>query len=231
MRKIFYLFVVLCVISCTQSNEDKIKVAFKEYAISNFDDPSQLEEIVSIDSLDTISTIEVKKQFSELMEIRKRTKKLTDSIRAINNKFFNDKSLVPRIVSNYNFKDLLSKSIEWSEYEIYLLDHNISMEAAEKDWKDILSHKDTVFYQNRLKYRIKNNGELKLKTYYVYSDTLYNKINFKETKLKAYEISDIFKEIDDLNDKYHNLFEMNQQRGEIEIKILTLLRREFGNIY
>ena len=84
MKKILYIFYALCAISCTQSNEDKITSAFKEYVCNNFDDPSSLDEIVSIEVTDTVSKrglIDIIDEYENLVEISSSvSKSLIDSL-------------------------------------------------------------------------------------------------------------------------------------------------------
>ncbi len=231
MRRLIYVFVILCIVGCVQSNEDKIRTAFSEYVKNNFDDPSQFKEIVSIDSLDTISTIKIKELFNELIITRKRTYEIGDSIEKINFKYINDDKLKSQLGQSSEFMALAQKVIELNEYYIYLSDKNLSMIDAEAEWKEIQSHKDTVFYNQRLTYRVNYNDGLKLKTCFVYFDTLYNNITFRDNRIKAYEASEITKEIDEFDEKYEPLFELNSERVKTAIQMHNVLRRMFGDIY
>ena len=231
MKKLICLFFALLIISCSQSNEDKIRSAFKEHVKTSFDDPSKFEEIVSIDSLDTISTIEIKKQYSDIMELRKQNYAMCDSFTTLIFKYTKDESIRPQLRKMDEFRDLYYNSIELQKYLVETMYKGLSLPAAEEDWKEILTHKDTVMYNQRITYRIKTNDGLKINSCYVYSDTLYNKIVFKDTKMKAYEVSDIFREIDDLDEKYGILFNIYEKIIEVDSQILLMLRSNFDNRY
>ena len=63
MRKTFGCFlcaIALLFVSSCSSNEGKVKTVFKDYVESNFNDPNDLVEIVSVDSCDTISSKDMK---------------------------------------------------------------------------------------------------------------------------------------------------------------------------
>lgn len=231
MKKLLYLIVVISAISCTQTNEDKIKTAFQEYAQKNFDDPSQLEEIVSIDSLDTISTVEYKKTQKEIVDMVIQFSIIGDSLRDIRTKYFDDEKCRSRFSYIDGFKALLYDYAGIQGYYVDLLDKNISIDEAEKDMQKLMLMKDTIFYSSRLTYRIKTNEGMKLKTCYVYYDTLQNNIQFRNKRIGAYEFSDIPKEIDDFNERYYDLFKVIRLKAESENKLLLLLRREFDDLY
>lgn len=231
MKKLICLFFALLIISCSQSNEDKIRSAFKEHVKTSFDDPSKFEEIVSIDSLDTISTIEIKKQYSDIMELRKQKYAMCDSFTTLIFKYTKDESIRPQLRKMDEFRALYYKTIELQKYLVETMYKGLSLPAAEEDWKEILAHKDTVMYSQRISYRIKTNDGLKINSCYVYSDTLYNKIVFKDTRMKAYEVSDIFREIDDLDEKYGILFNIYEKIIEVDSQILLMLRSNFDNRY
>jgi len=231
MKHLIYIFFALLIISCSQSNEDKIRAAFKEHVKTSFDDPSKFEEIVSIDSLDTISTIEIKKQYSDIMELRKQNYAMCDSFSTLILKYIKDESIRPQLRKMDGIRSLYYKKIELQNYLVETMYKGLSLPAAEEDWKEILTHKDTVMYNQRITYRIKTNDGLKMNTCYAYSDTLYNKIVFKDTRMKAYDVSDILREIDDLDEKYGILFNIYEKKIEVDSQLLLMLRSNFDNRY
>ena len=231
MKKLLYFIVVISAISCTQSNEDKIKTAFLEYAQKSLDDPSQFEEIVSVDSLDTISTIEYKKIQQRIFDIYKEYTYISDSLYNISQKYIDDKQCSSRFIYITGLKETWGDIIRLLGYDMELSDNNISFDVAEKDLQELMQMKDTIFYSSRLTYRIRTNEGLKLRTCYVYYDSLQNNIQFREKRIGAYEFSDVPKEIDEFNERYHDLFEVTKLRAESEKKMLFLLRKEFDNLY
>lgn len=228
MKKLVYLFIALFAIGCSQSNEDKVKTAFKEYVKSNFDDPSTFKEIVSIDSLDTISTIKFKVMERDMFNIRKDLVEYCDSTDSLIMKYFHDKRFQPKLRHINGLKELFKDKLELQEIYIDVLAKNLSFLRAEEDLEEIMSLKDTIFYQQRLTYRVKTTEGLKIKSCYVYTDTLYNDIQFKESKIRAYDVGDVIREIDNFDEKYGPLFRLFELKIENERKILSLLEREFG---
>ena len=228
MRKIIYLFVALFAIGCSQSKEDKIKLAFKDYVKANFDDPSKFEEVVSIDSLDTISTRKFKDRGNEMFKIRKDFFEFCDSTDSIILMYFHDSRYLPKLRNISGLKDLFKDKIELHELYMDVLKKDLSFPQAEEDLEKILSLKDTIFYQQRLSYRIKTSEGLKLKTCYVYADTLFNNIQFKDSKIKAYDTSDVIKGLMEFDETYGPLFRLFELKLDNNREILSLLEGEFG---
>lgn len=167
MKKILYLFVLVSLVlfaSCSKSNEDKIAAAFEDYASNNFDDPSTLE-IVSIDIKDTI---DFKKILDEMDQMRDSTSKAmnakTDELLSLCNKYGRKLNYVP------GFRE------QWADYMNLLEDNqtsrlsDLTLILSESDSKvDSLTQEDRLI-ESTVKYRVKESGELKLKSLNVYSD-------------------------------------------------------------
>ena len=199
MKNLVCLFLTLLIISCSQSNEDKIRAAFKEHVKTSFDDPSNYA--------------------------------MCDSFSTLILKYIKDESIRPQLRKMDKIRSLYYKKIELQNYLVETMYKGLSLPAAEEDWKEILTHKDTVMYNQRITYRIKTNDGLKMNTCYAYSDTLYNKIVFKDTRMKAYDVSDILREIDELDEKYGLLFNIYEKKIEVDSQLLMMLRSNFGNRY
>ncbi len=233
MKQYFILIATLLIAcaSCTQTRtkEDKIKEAFDDYVYKNFDDPSAVEGIVSIDSLETISTA-VYKQF--IIEIYAENKKLQNLCNTKD-------SLVQLYVEDERYKYMvfikgmysaLSSSVQLLEQHSELIKNKVTFEAAENDLEEINNLPDTTFYELLLSYRIKTKDGLKLERCYVYSDTSYNHVQILPSRLKAGDppIDNLYNKINEFQIKYEPLFNLYQERLKIETEMLSMLRSEYG---
>lgn len=167
MRKILLFFcAVIIVSSCTHSNDDKIKEAFSEYVKQNFDDPSQMKEIVSITYGDTLTNKSFADMLSELSA-------MSDSLENLYKKMA-DKATTLSVQNGHKIRHNQSFKKDWIKYEESL------QKGVEKRWmyaaailsndfipitKDsILNYKDFALLDFTIKYRMdeKEDG-LKLK--------------------------------------------------------------------
>lgn len=166
MKKWLLFICVVVTVSCgTQSSDDKIKEAFSEYANQNFDDPSKVNEVVSITYGDTLTNKSFADMVSELSvmsdSLESLYKNLSDKANSLANQHGS------KVRYNQSFRE------DWMEYEESLKN------SIEKRWvfvsaimsndfipitKDsILNYKDFALLDFTLKYRIKENEGLKLK--------------------------------------------------------------------
>lgn len=226
MKKIIYLLFALFAMGCSQSNEDKIKLAFSDYVRETFDNPSEFEEIVTIDSLDTISTIQIKENQRILFKLRKGFFEYCDTTTDLIFKYCQDERYAPQIRYISELEELLREGLNLAMLEREFMIDGINFRQAEKDLEEIMSLKDTIFYQQRLTYRIKTNEELK--TCYIYSDTLYDNIQFMNSKIKAHDVGDVIKEIDKFEETYGSFFKLFELKAENNRKTLSILEGKFG---
>lgn len=188
----FLLFLVFVPFfaSCTKSNEEKIASAFKDYASNNFDDPSTLE-IVSIEIKDTI---DLKQMLDEMVLMSDSSSKLmstkTDEVISLCDKYGRRLNNIP------GFRE------RWADYMQILEDGQTSRIAdvvsilSELDSKsssksDSLSQEDRLI-ESTVKYRVRESGDLKLKTLNIYNDLQLNSVLFSEkdeapTKYKKFQ--------------------------------------------
>lgn len=166
MKNLLLFICVVVIVSCgTNSNDDKIKEAFSEYANHNFDDPSKIKEIVSITYGDTLTNTSFADMVSELSAMSDSLdnlyKDLSNKANALATKYGN------KVRHNSAFLE------DWHEYEESLND------GLEKRWvfvstimsndfmpitKDsILNYEDFALLDFTIKYRITENDGLKLK--------------------------------------------------------------------
>lgn len=197
MRKIFVCLIFVCAllaISSCSSNEGKVKTVFKDYVESNFNDPNDLVEIVSVDSCDTISSKDMKSLLKEAkhkydsikVEFRKVSENITSipagTIRDLGyeNPDFMDvcttyrTDLEKSIENDGTFALLLANALEGGEPE------NITLPS--KRYEKIMSTKDNIVYQYTIKARVKDNGSVKLKKYYAICDTTLTNIKISQRK-------------------------------------------------
>ncbi len=228
MKKLVYLLLAFMAISCSQSNEDRIKAAFMEYAKNNLDDPSQLDEIVSIDSLDTISSFIFKEAIRIKHEVYKMEDSICDSLDSIIHLYFRDEKYKPKLRYIHGLRDAFGESLEIQSYLIDVLDN--LYDHPDSALKKIMAHKDTVIYEQKLTYRLKQKDGLKLHSCYVYSDTLYNNIIFSKTHLRTEDspFVDLIQQAEDYKEQFEPLFMTISMKEKSNRKILGLLERELG---
>jgi len=235
MKTVFYsiaTLLVTCVFTActqTQTKEDKIKVAFDDYAYQNFDDPSTVEEIVSIDSLDTISTAVLKQLIMDIYAENKELQNLCSTKDSLVQLYISD-DRYKYMVFIKGMRSALYTHIQLLEQDNELIMNGVTFEAAEDDLEEIKNIPDTIFYEQRLSYRIKTKDGLKLERCYVYSDTSYNHIQISSNRIKASDrpIEDLYNKINEFQLKYEPLFSLNLQKVKNATEILSMLRSEYG---
>lgn len=222
----FFAFSILMIVSCSQSKDDKIIVAFKDYVQNNFDDPSQFVEVVSIETKDTFSTKQFKKVYRDLCERDDTLNKLSDQLKieidAIKAKYGRT-----QLLSIPGFYDAFQGMIDASEkYVDYMTPHVTAImnnDIINADDFDKL--RDTIFYTSDIKYRVKRSGELKLETIKCYSDTSYNNITFGTQMVKDNDYVKKFYDIFTKNSDYRmNLIELKTDIVDKKNDVITLVR-------
>lgn len=221
-------------ISCGNSNERKIKSAFKDYVSAHFDDPKNLDEIVSIDSCDTISIKGVQSLLKEL-------KHAYDSINNIDRKQSNqiskslDNPKVRGLIHRNPFlKEAMYKSLDLSNERMSLNSGDISKflygggEILDNRYDKFIRLKSKTFIQYKIIARIIEKGEKQLKTYYAVSDTLFNNIEIRNKGVQTEEVlsDDNFMEFSDISDEYMARIKNAKELVECQKTILDIIKKE-----
>lgn len=194
---------------CKPSIENQIEDEFMDYVQNTFDDPSSLQEIVSILPKDTA-------KLQEMFAMLKETLK-------------ND-SLISSPLSSRSYQEMLMrmKTASYSERKKYqkegkvFLNDKIEiatfcikyMDEFENIKKSIIAHIDSTtltdkdfIYTYEVKVRIKEKDEKKLLSYYAIFNA-DNNIRIQDHELKIEEVP-ILKSVDDKIDRYLKLKEEN----------------------
>lgn len=224
--RIIFLFALsilaITLASCTKTSEDKLKDAFKEYANKNLDDPSSLE-ILSIDSVDTIST---RKCIDELLK---------DSADLSNQNEDEVQSIMKMTQSLYKIP--ANKRLKMHEDPTVAKLFGELMSAAEinsqkakmgliYDFQGCLdrlkAHKDTCVCETKFKIRMNK----KVYNYVAYSDTTFSKFDFflEENAIKECDLSKFF--IDYLEFKAHELEKLKYKEECYKKRSLLMKRIE-----
>lgn len=247
MKKVLFFCILISVVSCKQTNEDKIWNAFKEYAKNNVDDPSGCE-FVAIDSIELLSTLNAKRQLTDMYKIYRLMTKKKDSLYSV--LFENYLQIEDESNPNYvklekvklnkdkEFTELYRKYYnqinEWTEF----LEHNlvyaqkkdsIHTYNIEREYKGIMQSKDTTFYSQVLSYRTKDNIGKHLNKIYVISDTLYNVFTFSKDKdalpsdYKQLWLNTLY-----FTKKYEKIFYMENEEAETMSAMTHILENRYG---
>lgn len=230
MNKIVSLLICLFFCSCSQSINDKILSSFEKYAQDHFDDPSKIQEIIGVDSVDTCSTYYFKDMARKRMELYLWTAGISDSTdnmikdysKRYSNRFGEVNGLLP----------LWIKKIELAKIAIDLAEKGLVPSFAKKEFDNILEMKDTILYEYKILYRIKEKDGLKMCNYFAYSDSLNSNILFQENRMPINKspFYDLLKQIDEFHAKYqpsYNYFNINVENNT---KIINSFRLTFGEL-
>ena len=79
MKKVLFFCLLISIVSCKQTKEEKLWDAFLEYAKNNIDDPTGCE-FVSVDSVEMLSTLDAKRQLTDMYNIYSLMTKKKDSL-------------------------------------------------------------------------------------------------------------------------------------------------------
>lgn len=236
MKKLFFyvtmLMFTVSIVSCS-SDESKVKSAFKDYVQSNFNNPKDLVEIITVDSCDTVG-------FSTVTASLKDVKHMYDSIKAedekINqrvNAMLKDESKLHSLYrENHSFfethKAYAQKSLE-------LMQENGSygkvMEAMGGEHTDgpddiyakVMKAKGSTFIQWTIKARVNVKGNPLLQTYYAICDTTMSTIRISKKKVQTTDIMDeaIANQIMDLVQTYSYLSTEYAEHNEIGKELIN----------
>lgn len=237
MRKFFVCLIFVCAllaISSCSSNEGKVKTVFKDYVESNFNDPNDLVEIVSVDSCDTISSKDMK-------SLLKEAKHKYDSIRIEFNKVSNQITSFPHGTisslgrDNPNFMDAcmeygddMTSCVENDETLSGLLIGVLGGGGGTpaKRYDKAMHIKDNAILQYTIKARIKENGKVKLKTYYAICDTTMKNIKISLKKAAIRDVMSISEaeEMSDLISMYANSYSNYATAVEEGKTIITYIK-------
>ena len=176
MKKVLVvLFVALTMIGCKEDNtiEGRVSRAMKEYAEKNFDDPKTLIEITEVEKTDVIN---VREDIEDALENCVLNDSLYNStIDDLINKMTSvmDNLEPKRIKSEIKREQLATLCLDWAEWlgekkamDLMLQGRNIYF----NDIKSLIMN-DTLYPISLydIKVRVKDKGELKLKTYYTWT--------------------------------------------------------------
>lgn len=249
MKKVYFFCLLITMVSCKQTNENKnektkenvIWDAFLEYANNNIDDPSSCE-FVSIDSLEMLSTIDTKRELTEIYDIYRSMSNMDDSLSSVLlNNYLNPNSIKLkklRINKDKEFVGLFRKyhkkvkeSKNFSEQSLYyaLMDDTIHSYCIELEYDGIMQSKDTTFYSQVLSYRTTDNTGKHLNKIYVISDTLYNVSTFSKNK-EAYpnEYTELLVNALYFTAKYKTVFDMENEKVETMRAMIYILETRYG---
>lgn len=227
MRKFIFGIITLLAItttSCTKTNEEKLKDAFREYAEKNLDDPSSLE-ILSIDSVDTISTRKcVDELLKDSAELSSMGKKELDDIQKMTKSIY----MIPDHIRLNLYKDPTISNL----YEELIASAELKAQKARMgliyDYQGCLdrlkAYKDTCVCE--IKFKIRMNK--KVYDYVAYSDTTFTKFDFylEENAVKDCELSKFM--IDYLEFKAHELEEFKET--VLRYKKITMVMKRIEEI-
>lgn len=225
---IISVIITLTLFSCTQTKEDIIKDEFKKYVKSNFDDPQDLKEIVSIEQIDTITYEHLRDGLYSLHKIVS----LVDTLKKIGDGQNDEiiKKIKARNYASYNH----SRVQNWIKQS---LDLNINMYSWINTYydqqcilRDSLNNmlekmNDLNIFQYRIKARINDNGNLKLHEYYALEDSTNIRIFNKRPTFDDYseETAVFYKVAREYEDIINMRQEMVHEKLEINKEILGIL--------
>ena len=227
-----YLFVLatilctFCTYSCKETKEEKIKEAFKNYAKNNFDNPNSIIEIVGVDFIDTLSTREDKERARTFYSLFKQTASSADSV---SKAVFDFMMTHPGKLRGMN--DARKLSVEVVQIRGLRLDlamdGMLHYKEIDEDYKQLLSCKDTTSYIINLKYRVKENGQVKIKKIECISDTLFKNICFNKSDGKNIWV-DYLDKIQTFVEKHETEYKLNAKELSLNKEVAYLIEKKFG---
>ena len=213
MKKLLFLF-CLCISfslfwSCSKSNEEKVKDAFNDYVESNFNNPADLKEIISITIKDSISnkkTVDFANSSLETIDtIMRGISRMNDSLHKIVETTINTPSIINKYIGNSHAYKLMQDVEKTSkDYFSYIIESNESLDLVtsrkklESDIKKLQSD-NIVIIVYEIKTRINTNDNSILKTYYAHHNMINNSISiYQDDNMDNYPkaITDIYKSLD-----------------------------------
>ena len=159
----------LTFISC-ESDKSKIEKAFKQWVFENIDDPNALKDIISIEITDTISLYnEYDWIYTSFFNERKTYNEIKEKVSKfdwedidIDRYYFHSDSL-------NNLRYLKKAYLEYNEnVQKILFNNEINEKTAEKAYKIYEANKNEKIMLCRIKFRIMDDGEFKIKSDFLY---------------------------------------------------------------
>lgn len=182
MKNKFKTVIIISVIllsSCTKTTDDLVKDAFKDYVSKNFDDPSKLENIISITINDTISSQKIicfannliEAYDKELDKIHNLRDSLSKAQEILFNKIRNDNNLSRKFKGDKTGFNLISESLVTLN-DIYKYETSSEPKQLDFNRKTLenslkVLQSDTIFIISyEINTRLKTDRGLKIKKYY-----------------------------------------------------------------
>ena len=186
------LFVLVTLVSsCKPTNESQIKDEFKKYVQSNFDNPSMIKEIASIEKVISINSDSLIEQLKSGLLEGELSKHRIDSLISIHD--VNDMSHLEKP----DFSDFslayMTLSMKAEQYKDVIENYVSNIDEKKKT--------DRTIYT--VKYRVKVDEDLKIRNIYALIDnkTQKNKVTFSNNMPEVSGI-DEYTEILELGNKY-----------------------------
>lgn len=232
MNKIILFFVLIgvCTTSCQQSEESRIKSEFKNYVKTDFDNPNDFEEIVSVRIKDTIDT---KATRNIMMEGCIACDTLSSNNIKILTQILEDKEFVSYLENNrggigpytrseivYTLKNV-NESFMSNCIRIMELSNLIKNEL-----NDTLNLVDTRKIHYIIKYRVKIDNKFELREVNAFVDINSNKRDI-EIKTDNFLVSDMpvqMQKASKLLDEYFNINKTQSDNLNDLIKVYQLIK-------
>lgn len=206
------LSIMAIVVASCSSGESKVRSAFKDYVRTNFNDPGDLVEVVSVDSCDTISIDILKKLLVEAKQLsdssRKAYRDIADKIGAI------PKTKIREAMTSGRFHHAYSEYAR-DQINTVMSDENLASlvtdvmggehtSSPDERYEKAMEARGNTLIQYTIKARVKVNGEPAIQTYYAACDTTLSTIRISKKRVQVSDIMDesVAQEISDLTGYY-----------------------------
>ena len=223
MKKLFILSILLLFISCNKSEKDLIKNGFEKYVKENFDNPSDYNEITTIEVLDTITKESL---LAETLVLSNSVDSILSSAYSICSDFFPNKvtdaldkhqRTIDRL-SYYTVEKLKVLILNCTDSYAGVVSYDKSSLDKQKVILDSIAHNmnDFNIIKYEIKARIKVNNNLKFKTY-------FGLINKSEVKIVDSNpiYADCFGEPEIFNKEYLKYNKLQIEYGNIVDKFCS----------
>ena len=221
--------VLFVLFACTQTKEDKIKNEFKNFVSSNFNDPNNLKEIVSIEQIDTVTYESIRNGVIALHALDS----LTNSTKSIEEELSESNLSKIRAHQYHSYykddlRDLIMQRAKLSRDMLtWHDDYGLTMLQTMSDSVDNLLNglKGLNIYQYRIKTGIKDGNDLKLTEYYALEDSVeyrfFNrKPTFNDYSERTAEFYKVAREYEDMMNIRRNII---LEQLELDKKIRSIL--------
>lgn len=236
------IFLVSLFTACSEpTKEELIEKTFNEYVHQNFDDPNDLKEILSIEIEDTLSASKTRTFivgiFDSSDSIFSRLYFLSDSLSAIHNSNFEKVKSSYRLTNKYRGDSFLQKMT-------LNLFENINEELSFKtssDYQDLkitntslngildsLKNDSTFIVTYKIKTRVSQNNELKIKDYYAQLSDMNTIKIFDNNNLDSYPIlhAEAYKKADLYTKQSKKLLEILFERIKLYQRLIEYMTIE-----